>query len=405
MSKTRKAWLKSFNFLNLLNPSIFFIVYYMVFLGIYPLIHYLFPYLSFFSLRSETILIIYLYLASFIFASLFVLFFVFKKIYIYIGDLQNDLYNWKFSFNIFYILGIFSFLIFYIKAGNIPILAEDVEVARVELKKGIGKFVIVGTSFFSVALIARFMIKEKIKFIDYVYLLIASLFILGVGFRGPVAFLILSVILARLFSSYSYRRRLKIPFKLIFGGILLVIIISIAGYIRNKGKIDISMEILVTIFWTLAVNVYNLNYIVHYFPNMYEYWYGKTFIHDICFVLKCHHEGFLGVYLKNLFGLSFRGEGMTVTSPGEAYINLGLCGIIFHAFILGILSSYIYGILIKSNKLSSFFILFIFSINFPKIAVSGITPTLFFSMLPQLILAYIFIFLSKVNLNLKLENK
>ena len=82
------------------------------------------------------------------------------------------------------------------------------------------------------------------------------------------------------------------------------------------------------------MNVYNLNEIVSYFPKRVDFYYGKSFLNDFSVAIPGSKVDFLGKELKNLLELDFAGEGVTVTAPGEGYVNFGIFGVIIHAAFL-----------------------------------------------------------------------
>ena len=80
---------------------------------------------------------------------------------------------------------------------------------------------------------------------------------------------------------------------------------------------------------------------------------------------------------------------MTVTAPGEGYANGGLFGVVIHAVFLGLIYGITYNWLSVKTYISRKILLLIVVISFSKIVVSGITPTLMFTLGPILFFAII----------------
>ena len=83
---------------------------------------------------------------------------------------------------------------------------------------------------------------------------------------------------------------------------------------------------------------------------------------------------FLGVLLKELLVLEFEGERMTVTSPGEGYVNFGLIGLVIHAVIVAVALSSINYLCIRKRSIIFKFIRIFFVIYSPVLVTGGISP-------------------------------
>jgi oligosaccharide repeat unit polymerase len=280
--------------------------------------------------------------------------------------------------------------------GFIPILMENVEEVRVEAKVGLGKFVILGNALLYTSNIFLFAyysnLSNQQKMISIFILLSSCMIIMGIGFRGPVAYLILYVLLIRFFLSTEYIKKQRISIRYFLYGLIMIIILALADFIRH-GE-EISFIALAHIFWTMSVNLYNLENIISYF-NINDFYYGKSLIDDFLVAFPGSDTKFFGVVLKDLIQLDFKGEGMTVTAPGEGYANGGYIGVILHATFLGLLYGSVYNVFSKKQQISYKIILLIIVISFSKVVVSGITPTFIFTLGPILFFSIILIILTR----------
>ena len=318
-----------------------------------------------------------------------------------VPDIRMDTPYWKRAFYLFFLAGIVLYLfIYFFKMGTIPIFLDNLESARVGVKEGLGKYILIANALISVSLAYRFAIEKfvlnKIKFISIIYLIIGVFFVMGIGFRGPAAYLVVSCFLAYLIFSKKYLSRQGISIRYILLGIVFIGFLSLLGYYRHTG--EFSILAIGSTAWTTAVNVSNLEAIVDNIDRNGDYYYGYTLFSDLGVALGLHENGFTGVILKTKYGMNFEGEGMTITSPGEAYMNFGWLGIFLHASFLGLLAGLFYEIVISSGKLSWFVILVLFSLNFSRLAVGGIVAPGLFFLLPQLLLCGAFIFVAKLKI-------
>ena len=388
---------------NVLHPAIFFLVAYAFFLLIYPF--FLENYFFFFETTGKTKAILVIYIIIFVYAAHlapnYLMIRTFPKLVNVIPDIRMDIKYWKRAFYLFFLSGIGFYLFIYLyKMSTIPIFLDNLESARVDAKQGLGKYILIANALISVSLTYRFAIEKfilnRIKFISILYLIIGVFFVMGIGFRGPAAYLVVTSFLANLIFTKKYLSNQGLSYKYILLSICFIVFLSLVGYYRHTG--EFSLRGIGSTAWTTAVNVSNLETIVYNTDISENYHYGSTVLSDLGMAMGLHEKGFTGVILKKEYELNFEGEGMTITSPGEAYMNFGWFGIIFHAFFLGTLSGFFYEIVMRSGKLSWLVLLVLFSLNFSRLAVGGIiAPGLFF-LVPQLILCSVFIFVAKLRI-------
>ncbi|MEO9893561.1 O-antigen polymerase [Aurantibacter sp.] len=388
---------------NVLHPAIFFLVAFVFFLCLYPFaLEYYFP---FFETTFKTKALLITYLLVFIIAAHLVPHYLLVKTFPKLKDVvplvRMDLKHWKRAFYLFFLSGVGLYLFVYLfMMGTIPIFLDNVESARIGAKAGLGKYILIANALISVSLVYRFAIEKfvlnKIKLVSVLYLIIGVFLVMGIGFRGPAAYLVVTCFLAYSIFTKKYLEKQGISYRYIIWGVLFIMFLSLVGYYRHTG--EFSIMAIGSTAWTTAVNVSNLEAIVFNTDTYNDLYYGYTVLSDLGVALGLHDNGFTGVILKTKYDMAFEGEGMTITSPGEAYMNLGWIGIILHASFLGAVAGFFYELIIRSGKISWFVILILFSLNFSRLAVGGIVAPGLFFLLPQLIICAAFIFVAKLKI-------
>jgi len=390
---------------NVLHPAIFFLIAYAFFLLAYPF--FLEHYFPFFETTIKVKILLAVYLIVFIvsahvFPEMMMLK-TFPKLIDVVPSIRMDLKNWKFAFYTFFVFGIgLYFYIYFIQMGTVPLFLDDLENSRVEVKKGLGKYILIANALISVSLTYRFAIERfilnRVKFISIVYLILGVVCVMGIGFRGPAAYLVVSCVLAFVVFSIRYIERQGISLRYIMLGIIFIFFLSMMGYFRHTG--EFSFRAIGSTAWTTAVNVSNLDKIVENTDIDDDFYYGGTILNDLGATIGLHEKGFTGVILKSKYKLNFEGEGMTITAPGEAYMNFGWTGVVIHAILLGALAGFFYELILRSGKLSWFVVLILFSLNFSRLAVGGIVAPGVFFLIPQFLTCGAFIFMAKLKFKL-----
>jgi oligosaccharide repeat unit polymerase len=384
--------MRKIRFLNLVHPASFFTLLYFFYLGLIIPLSYFFNIGNVIENTSNlTLFIVIIFILFFLLGAFLLAPNIFHyKPKIFSSSLKIDVNINKTYLIVFFFL--FAFIIihlyYFYRIGFVPAFSADVATVRVSAKKGYGSFLLIanGMAYASILLmvIIHNYVSKSLKLLNYCLLFIFVLFIYFEGFRGPAAYLFLLFSLGLYFQGESFMKKRKISMKIILLSFSFVVFLSVLDVIRSGLMFNLSS--LNQIFWTMTVNLYNLNDVVKYF-NHNDYLYGQSFVSDLMVAIPGFHSEFMGVKMVKLLGLSFLGEGMTITAPGEAYLNFGLCGVIIYAILLGCIADIVFQSLI-SNRLSSFVLLVFFSFCFSKIAVAGIMPTIIFTVLPTFVFLY-----------------
>lgn len=397
--------LRKLRILDFINPCTGFILFYLMFVvfGIVVSLWWPFDFVLDLTVSSKTMSIILIYLVVFYIASFLLSNIVSLKAPRQIETkvrLSYDPDNGRFLATLFWTLGVLFLAFFYLKTGYIPLLQEDVENARVAALEGRGRYVVLGNSLFFVSLMydlgQQKVLKAPRKPLFYLKILISSLLLLGVGFRGPVAYLLLSLFLLNQVLSDQYAKLRSFPKKYILYGMLAMLVLSVYGFLRSYGHLSLSS--LLFIFFTLAVNTSNLNYIVDYFPTHHDFFYGNWILSDLIAGIPGSQLKFSGDKIKVLLGMSFSGGPVTITAPGEGYLNFGMAGVVFHALFLGLFSGVLYNTLSRKDDLPSRILLILLCISIPRIVTGGFFAVFWFQFFPFFVIWVFFTCLARTNM-------
>ncbi|WP_456373464.1 O-antigen polymerase [Thiolapillus sp.] len=379
--------MRRFSLFNLLHPASFFTGFYLVFLLLGPVFlifsHQALP----LEIEQRTLGVILLYGVCFLFSALSVpVLFGLRPVQTAKVDLSG-LHRWGTVGLLLWLLGALSMVVFYVKAGGIPALAADVETARITMKQGLGRYILIGSGFFTLGLVYLHLVLIGRRHALLTHVLVwgmtgvAVIMLMGVGFRGPAGFMLITMLLARVIFSSGYQKNNRLPLRWVVLGLGLFIVLALLGYYRHTGKFMLDFRVII---WPTVVHAGNLQTILAEFDNT-GFFLGNSFIRDLMAVIPGLPGEFLGDYLKKLFELEFAGGGITVTAPGEGYVNFGIPGVVLHAVFMGLLGGTAYETLAKKNDVQSRILLLLISLNVARTVTSGISPILFFSFLPTLI--------------------
>lgn len=302
---------------------------------------------------------------------------------------------------IVFFMGIMFGIYFYYKMSMIPILLrEDIEMLRVEAKKGISYLFLACLSFIHIGVLPIFFYylrrKRTLRFLPY---LVVSLFILlGGGFRGDAFYLLLGV-----FIVFSYHRygKIKLGQTLIFI-IFALILLVILGYYRSAGSLRLLhlSFFLEKIKWRFFTNILGFGLIYDKFSDSLMFLHGRSYLMDLRVILPGYQPSF-GIWLKEFLDFRFRGGSLNPSVLGESYANFGFWGIIVILFLLGFALKFVYNIIKKKEtNIYRLLLLIFFSFFSLQIVVSGLGATLISFLLPHLAAFMTFYFVAAILGNL-----
>ena len=379
---------------DIINPSAFYILFFVIFLLFMPVFDFFASILIgvnfiFFEFKIETFFVALFYIIIFFSVSYIALpaLLGYKPMVTFSGPRLNiSLARTKLYLALLSIFSASIFLTYFYQIGIPPALHENVSIFRIEAKKGFGGFILLANAS---ALVYALIFAWVFKYLkNYKVLGVFTLILLAVlsgltGFRGPAAYILLTFVLCTIFSGNEYVEKKALSFKIFIFAVAVIVVLSILDFVRHGG--EVSFNAIFQVFWTLSVNFYNLNLIIENFGEIHNFLLGSSFLTDLMVAFPFVDSEFFGVKLVSILNLSFKGEGMTVTSPGEGYANFGWFGVFLHALILGSVSELVYKYNHIKNRITNHIFLSFFSLSFPKMVASGIMPTLIFSVIPGVI--------------------
>lgn len=249
---------------------------------------------------------------------------------------------------------------------------------------------------FSLVFYVRNIKKQKILY--SFFLIIQTLGLMCLGGRVEVLIIVICIMVNYYYDRIKIRKRINIfNVKIIFLGIFLsgfIVISPLLRDYRNIEKIKQGNYILFHnsknkdnfIFNTIEdlSRQYIQIYIIKEFKNK-NLELGKTFLVIPKYILSKREDRPPiddGVYIYNMFlgnkqeyGTSLKNmvaSSWPTRTLGNAYINFGIGGIIAFFFILGVLYSYIYRILVHQNYSSIYIIVYFFILKYFTITNIGI---------------------------------
>jgi len=387
---------------DLYDPSVFFVVFYVVFLVLGTIVTGIFDGAGVvnYNISSKTYIIIYLYLMVFVFFSNLVVPSFFSssrnKLIGFDGYCPHRTFGLAL---IFVSVGCFLLLAYFALVGAVPALMADVENARAELKVGFGKYILLAKGFTYIGvmyMVASSKGHRGKSFVTGLFVLFGVVLLAGTGFRGPAAFLLLTAILFSYFCSDQYVVKRALKNKHIAFGVVFFLFLVVVGYARKAQEADVRS--LLAMFHTFSVNVSNLNLVVENFPQSIDFLYGGSFLSDLSMVVPGLNVPHISLVLKKMLGLEFDGEGITVTSPGEGYLNFGYFGVVAHAAIVAMLTSLPFYALKNKSDVHSKVLLMVFVIGFSRTPQGGLGASFLFTFMPMLV---VYVFFRMVNIFLR----
>ncbi|MDR2010305.1 MAG: oligosaccharide repeat unit polymerase [Bacteroidales bacterium] len=222
---------------------------------------------------------------------------------------------------ILFIIGIVFWILFVLKAGQIPIFHSDIENFRIEARKGTGYIMTLSIVFILYSGL-YLMLGIKKKIVILMIFLVASFILLSFGNREQMIRFILSYCVL-LFIKYKIKINL---IQISFFVIVIYFLVVLLGAYRMNVDIPIKDKILLTIGWRPYVNLQNLDILI---TNFKDVLYGKGYLIDL-FVLLPGYNPNLGTWIKETLQMEFDGGSLTITYLGDGFVNFGTLGLIVY---------------------------------------------------------------------------
>lgn len=305
---------------------------------------------------------------------------------------QKKQYISNYSSKILYIIGI-SIVLFYIilNLDNYLLIIKNnisFDDIRFIQKKGKGFLVLLSLNLFIIYFYSK---KVKDNILEKKNIIIASVFLMLIGYRSLIIQLALLVFIA-----FNYNKKISLKsiiVSFIIGSGLISFVI-VFNYFRVNGSMKgFNLNVAQSYLgWNLFVNYSNISEVTTFFNG--NYFNGKTFLYDFCTLLPGYQPN-AGVVIKNLMQKQFSGEGISLTVVGESYINFGIYGITIISTSLGFIMQYFYNLLKRNGAYIGILILNIFSY---RVVTGGISMAIINFIIP---IIFIIVLFSAISLFLK----
>jgi oligosaccharide repeat unit polymerase len=305
---------------------------------------------------------------------------------------------------LFYCAGLATIALFFLRIGAIPILLVDAENSRFTLRAGSASLPIIAYAFFmtgTLTLIAH--ARTKWAMIGAGILVgIAALALIGGGFRAPAVKFFLAA-----FIVFAYVRFSRIPWfwlAIFLSGIILFV--GVMGFFRREAAFtsDLTIIFRLAVFRIFVNNLYVIDLVFDLYPIFEPFMYGRSYVIDAITLLPGPQPHF-GFWLKDRFGLTFDGGGVTQTIVGEFYLNFGWGGIIVGMFLLGMAFRMLYRAIVRKPVISSDTVVMATILGMALMATvsSGLSLTLFFEVLPTMGVYLTYRFVRRLRLRLSAQ--
>ena len=283
--------------------------------------------------------------------------------------------------NVLVVLALSWYILYYLNAGGLVILLKNSETLRLQLSAGKGEFILLSAAILYVDIYYR----RHSRVLTYmIYTVVYFVLIIGVGWRSPGMYFLIWAFLVRM---SRIRLDVRVRIKHILFGIILMFFSSFIGLLRAGIPISKFADIMWNMRHLFAVNIKNLEKVVNY-TDKTSYRFGWTYLNDLSVAIPGFNSKFTGVYMKEWTQSRFEGETMTITLPGELYLNFGYFGFLVLVFGFPLLVRFTESYLLASKKDISLFIWLTLAIFLVRISTGGIMPIFVFQLVPLLLIYF-----------------
>jgi oligosaccharide repeat unit polymerase len=358
------------------QPEVFLNIYFIVLIGLGPIALYFFSEELFNSSKYQHVSYIVLlgYISintGYYFASK-----KSKKIFFSILNIeklsiQQESSKFKKVGLFFIFIGVFAAIVFFLRAGAIPILADNKEMSRVAALQvsGNGYFLYLMTmAMYGIAFLSlHTYLYGKGYLLLYFFIVIVGFVMTGTGSRRYFLWICLYVLMARHFI-YSF---ISIK-KMMFFSVLGLLFINLFEMFRNPDS-STTTDLKTTFIYRFIVYISNFEKVLSAFIKRADFEYGGTFLMDLLTALPGKQIDYQS-WLKEITQLEFEGFGIPPTIMGDMYVNFGYIGIVIGCFLFGFIIRKFYNALIIEKKSLFDVFLYIASLEIAsKVITSGIS--------------------------------
>jgi len=316
-----------YNKKNFLDFRVFTLIYYLSFYQLsfysYYFIEQKIDYSFVDTIGTINIIVIIAYLIAMLLIDLNILKkYKYKQYYTYNHKRESLITLYIFIF-LFFLL-----IIYYLKAGTFPLFLNSIEDGRIELASNVSGFVIVLLQFIFilyVLLVAKSFYKKRYS-VAILVLLSSILFWFLMASKRPIAGLLLMFLIF-----YTYQKKKIRNTYIILSLIIILCLIVVYGSFRLFGSFEID-NILLILTAIFNAEMFNLSLILNNPPPLQ---YGETYLNSILMIFTDVKD--IGTILKDYYGLTFKGGGITIGIIGEGWVNFSYVGVFLEAFFFWLL--------------------------------------------------------------------
>lgn len=301
--------------------------------------------------------------------------------------------------NVWLFVHVLSTVLYFYKMGEIPILSDIPEEARVILAdKGGGYLRTIVYSSIVWIMLAYTALKTGAYKRFWLFVSVCCFYMVvffALGNRAPM----ITILFMMLLMKVAYDNILQdvkwyhvVCLSAIIATIGLVFGLTGTYRVVNDKKVSqyreyqqlISEGDYFTIFTDQIGNyvshgVRNFDTVYKNVPENFDYRYGATYLYPLETILP-GKQYTLDMKLKDAFNMGFSGGGFVPSMLGEAYVNFGKAGIVIVPFLIGFLLSSLY-VKFKNSKISAQGLLYLFLLYYLSVhMVSGILASSVFVM-------------------------
>lgn len=230
------------------------------------------------------------------------------------------------------LIGYVGAALFFWIAGGIPLLAQEAEQHRVDVRSGIGFLIIPTISAITLStatLASQATLTQTRRLSTALIALTSCAVLLGIGNRGPAILLAIALVWIVL----TYR---GIPSLRLLGGIAMISIAALGILAVFRSGSTLALDLVVRrAEWQLHVNSTNLAVLESVVPTVMPFQLGFSYLQDLAVLLPGHQPN-VGQIVKEASQLDFPGGGLTIGLIGESFLNFGLPGVVLLPFATGV---------------------------------------------------------------------
>lgn len=260
-----------------------------------------------------------------------------------------------------FIFSVMAAISWYLRIGVIPIFAQDVEHARIDLASGTflhRQLITTFIPFYFCALIAYMSMRmegvgsKRLQYWLIFYFLLGSFLLISQGYRTfMLSFWFIGLLIAnKVYVNFLSKKSLIAISVFVIGFVFIFGLYRFYSANLNSDRSDSVAELLFANFFVRPIAVEE---VADAFPANFPFQYFSTYIRGLNFLIPGEDKG-LGVWLKeDVLGKEFAGAGYNPGVVGEFYLSFGPSAIFVMMFLYGwVIGAFAKFSLFKDNVLN-----------------------------------------------------